>query len=596
MASETNPNFLSGADGGYVADLYARYLNDNGAVDPSWAGFFADLGDDEVSLLAELKGPSWAPPPVNGNGAHVNGAAKTKGVAALGVDELQRAVKDSIRALMLSRAYRVRGHLLATLDPLGLEKPKMNPELDPGTYGFSEADWDRPIFIDRVLGLVNPTLRQIMERLRATYCGHVGVEFMHIQEADQKAWIQERIEKVENHTEFTETGKRAILQRLTAAEGFEHFLQLKYTGTKRFGLDGAEATIPAIEQIIKRGGQLGVKDIVIGMAHRGRLNVLANVMGKPFAAIFSEFQGNPAKPEDVQGSGDVKYHLGTSSDRDFDGNVVHLSLTANPSHLEAVNPVVEGKVRAKQAQRGDIPERDQVVALLLHGDAAMAGQGLVAETLALSELRGYRTGGTIHFVINNQIGFTTSPSYSRSGPYSTDVAKAIQAPIFHVNGDDPDAVVHVSRIATEFRQKFKKDVVIDMFCYRRFGHNEGDEPAFTQPLMYKAIQAHKTTRTLYAEQLVGEGVVTAEEAQHVADDFHARLEAEFEASKAYKPNKADWLEGAWAGASEGTSSSTYCARARDRRGFPMERLGTGRRGLGAGAPKASRSTPRSCAS
>jgi 2-oxoglutarate dehydrogenase E1 component len=561
MTSETQPNLLTGVDGGYVADLYARFLHDSTSVDPSWANFFADIGDDERSLLKELEGPSWAPRPVNGdaaNGHAGNGLAVAKGSAraavkpnglqtALGVEQMQIAVRDSIRALMLIRAYRVRGHLLATLDPLGLEKPKMNPELDPSTYGFTEADWDRPIYIDQVLGLNNPTLRQILARLKATYCGHIGVEFMHIQEPDQKQWIQERIENVQNQTEFTELGKRFILQRLTAAEGFERFLQMKYTGTKRFGLDGGEATIPAIEQILKRGGQLGFKELVLGMAHRGRLNILTNLMGKPFKALFSEFQGNPAAPEDVQGSGDVKYHLGTSSDRDFDGNTIHLSLTANPSHLEAVNPVVEGKVRAKQAHRGDIPDRNEVVALLVHGDAAMAGQGLVAETLALSELRGYRTGGTIHFVINNQIGFTTSPSFSRSGPYPTDVAKMVQAPIFHVNGDDAEAVVHVCRIATEFRQRFKKDVVIDMFCYRRYGHNEGDEPAFTQPLMYKAIAHHKSVRTIYAEKLIAEGVVTEAEAKASEAEFQAYLEGEFEASKSYKPNKADWLEGAWTG-------------------------------------------------
>jgi 2-oxoglutarate dehydrogenase E1 component len=545
-------DLLSGVDGGYVADLYARFLHDRSAVDPSWNTFFSELGDDERSLLSELSGPSWAPKPANGvakaetktNGVATNGVMPT---ASLGFDQLKVAVRDSIRALMLIRAYRVRGHLLATLDPLGLEKPRMNPELDPSTYGFTDADWDRPIFIDQVLGLNNPTLRQIVDRLRATYCGQIGVEFMHIQEPEQKAWLQERIENVQNQTEFTSEGKRFILQRLTAAEGFEHFLQLKYAGTRRFGLDGGEAMIPAIEQIIKRGGQLGVKEYVLGMAHRGRLNVLTNFMGKPFKALFSEFQGNPAGPEDVQGSGDVKYHLGTSADRDFSGNIVHLSLTANPSHLEAVNPVVEGKVRAKQAHRDDIPSGNQVVALLIHGDAAMAGQGLVAETLALSELLGYRTGGTVHFVINNQIGFTTSPSFSRSGPYPTDVAKAVQAPIFHVNGDDAEAVVHVCRIASEFRQRFKKDVVVDMFCYRRFGHNEGDEPAFTQPLMYKAIGAHKSVRTIYAEKLIGEGVVTAEEAANQDKDFQTYLESEFEASKSYKPNKADWLEGAWAG-------------------------------------------------
>jgi 2-oxoglutarate dehydrogenase E1 component len=579
MTSDPHSNFLSGVDGFYVADLYARYLHDPDAIDASWAGFFSELGDDERSLITELKGPSWAPHPVE-NG-HVNGSANGVAVkdanghangaaVSLGVDEVKQAVHDSIRALMLIRSYRVRGHLLATLDPLGLEAPKVNPELDPSSYGFTEADWDRPIFIDQVLGLNTPTLRQIMDRLYATYCGHIGVEFMHIQEPDQKAWIQERMENAENKTEFSPDAKREILQRLTAAEGFEHFLQLKYTGTKRFGLDGGEATIPAIEQMIATGAKLGLKEVVLGMAHRGRLNVLTNLMGKPFAALFSEFQGNPAGPEDVQGSGDVKYHLGTSADRDFDGDpshTVHMSLTANPSHLEAVNPVVEGKVRAKQAQRDNIPDGDKVVALLIHGDAAMAGQGLVAETLALSELRGYRTGGTLHFVINNQIGFTTSPKYSRSGPYPTDVAKMVQAPIFHVNGDDIEAVLHVSRIASEFRHRFRKDVVVDMFCYRRFGHNEGDEPAFTQPLMYKAIHAHKSVRTIYAEKLIAEGVVTPEEAVKSDKDFQSYLEAEFEASKSYKPNKADWLEGVWSGL--GAATPKY---ARGETSAPIDRL------------------------
>ncbi len=291
---------------------------------------------------------------------------------------------------------------------------------------------------------------------------------------------------------------------------------------------------------------MGVREVVLGMPHRGRLNVLANVMHKPYVAIFSEFQGHASKPEDVQGSGDVKYHLGTSTDRVFDGNSVHLSLCANPSHLEAVNPVVVGKVRAKQTERGD-RERRQIMGLLLHGDAAFAGQGLVAETLCLSELKGYTTGGTIHFIVNNQIGFTTSPSFSRSSPYPSDVAKMVQAPIFHVNGDDPEAVVHVARIATEFRQEFNRDVVIDMFCYRRHGHNEADEPAFTQPIMYKAIGGHPTTRQIYAAKLVREGVIKDEEAEAQVADFTRRLEAEFDAAQTYKPNKADWFEGRWQG-------------------------------------------------
>ncbi|MGB2250406.1 MAG: 2-oxoglutarate dehydrogenase E1 component, partial [Candidatus Puniceispirillaceae bacterium] len=382
--------------------------------------------------------------------------------------------------------------------------------------------------------------------LRKTYCGTIGVEFMHIQDPAQKAWIQERIEAIGNHTDFTVKGKMAIYERLVDAEEFERYLHKKYTGTKRFGMDGAEAVIPALEQILKRGSQLDLCEAVIGMAHRGRLNVLHNVLQKPFRAIISEFLGNPANPEDAGGSGDVKYHMGASADRDFDDAGVHLSLAPNPSHLEIVDPVVVGRVRAKQQQLDD-HDRTKVLGILLHGDAAFAGQGVVAETFAFSALRGYRTGGTIHIIINNQIGFTTSPSFSRSSPYPTDVAKMVMAPIFHVNGDDPEAVVHAARIATEFRQAFGTDVVIDMFCYRRFGHNEGDEPAFTQPLMYDAIGAHPSTRDLYAQQLIDEGLLDKAAAQKVIDDRIAYLDAEFDAGTNYLPNKADWLEGRWSG-------------------------------------------------
>jgi len=568
FAPSEQSSFLFGANATFIAELYARYVKDPSSVDASWQGFFAQLGDAEREILAELQGASWArtgaavigaadpdaPPPAKGDrkGGKDAAPATAGAVAGLSAEQVRQATLDSIRALMLIRAYRVRGHLEAKLDPLGLEKREEHPELDYRTYGFTEADLDRKIFINHVLGMEVATLRQIVETVRATYCGSIGVEFMHIQDPEQKAWIQERIEGIRNQTDFTQNGKKAILQRITAAEGFEKFLQLKYTGTKRFGLEGGEVLVPAIEQVMKRGGQLGLKEIVLGMAHRGRLNVLTNVMGKPFRAVFSEFQGNSAHPEDVQGSGDVKYHLGTSSDRDFDGNVIHLSLSPNPSHLEAVNPVVCGRVRAKQCQRGSQTpptdeSRQEVMGVLLHGDAAFAGQGLVPETLLLSELKGYRTGGIIHFIINNQIGFTTAPQYSRGGPYPTEVAKSIQAPIFHVNGDDPEAVVHVSRIAIEFRQKFLKDVVVDIVCYRRQGHNEGDEPGFTQPLMYKAIRAQPTTRELYARQLVAEGVMTAEEAEGLANEFHQALEQEFEAATSYKPNKADWLEGKWQG-------------------------------------------------
>jgi 2-oxoglutarate dehydrogenase E1 component len=457
---------------------------------------------------------------------------------------VQRAVLDSIRALMIIRAYRIRGHLIADIDPLGMRDQTPHPELDPRSYGFTDADMDRPIFIDNVLGLQMASMRQIMEIVKRTYCGTFALQYMHISDPEQSSWLKERIEGYGKEIAFTREGRKAILNKLVEAEGFEKFLHVKYMGTKRFGLDGGEALIPAMEQIIKRGGALGVKEIVIGMPHRGRLSVLANVMGKPYRAIFNEFQGGSFKPEDVDGSGDVKYHLGASSDRTFDDNTVHLSLTANPSHLEAVNPVVLGKVRAKQDQLGDT-ERHQVLGILLHGDAAFAGQGVVAEGLGLSGLRGHRTGGTIHIVVNNQIGFTTAPHFSRSSPYPTDIALMVEAPIFHVNGDDPEAVVHAAKVATEFRQKFGKDVVIDIFCYRRFGHNEGDEPMFTNPMMYNRIKKHKTTLQLYTERLVQDGLIPEGEIEDMKAAFQARLNDEFEAGKEYKPNKADWLDGRW---------------------------------------------------
>ena len=435
----------------------------------------------------------------------VKAKAQVKGVE-LSAAEVQQATRDSIHALMLIRAYRARGHFHANLDPLGLEPRKNEEELDPRSYGFTDADVDRKIFLDNVLGLEFGSVREIIAILQRTYCQTLGVEFLHISDGAQKGWIQERIEGPDKEITFTREGKRAILNKLVEADGFEKFCDVKFTGTKRFGLDGGELMIPALEQIIKRGGALGVKEIVLGMAHRGRLNVLAQVMGKPHRAIFHEFKGGSTTPNDVEGSGDVKYHLGASSDREFDGNNVHLSLTANPSHLEIVNPVVLGKTRAKQDQHGATPEdRTMVMPLLISGDAAFAGQGVIAECFGLSGLRGHRTGGSVHFIINNQIGFTTYPRYSRSSPYPSDVAKMIEAPIFHVNGDDPEAVVFAAKIATEFRQKFQKPVVIDMFCYRRHGHNEGDEPAFTQPLMYKAINAHPTTLEIYGKKLVAEG-------------------------------------------------------------------------------------------
>ncbi|WP_127090938.1 2-oxoglutarate dehydrogenase E1 component [Aquabacter cavernae] len=558
-------SFLYGGNAQWIEDLYARYEADPGSVDPQWQSFFAALKEEPAQVVQNARGASWKKPnwPIHANGElvsaldgnwgeaekkvadKVKASAQSKGIE-LSATDVQQATRDSVKALMMIRAYRMRGHLHADLDPLHLTPPREAPELEPASYGFYEADLDRKIFIDHVLGMEFATVREMIDILRRTYCRSIGVEFMHISSPEEKAWIQERIEGPDKEVTFTREGKRAILNKLVEAEGFEKFLDVKYTGTKRFGLDGGESLIPALEQIIKRGGNLGVQDIVFGMAHRGRLNALTQVMGKPHRALFHEFKGGSWAPDDVEGSGDVKYHLGASSDREFDGNKVHISLTANPSHLEIVDPVVLGKARAKQDQLKD-EERVKVLPLLIHGDAAFAGQGVVAECLGLSGLKGHRTGGSLHFIINNQIGFTTNPRYSRSSPYPSDVAKMIEAPIFHVNGDDPEAVTFCAKVAIEFRQRFHKPVVIDMFCYRRFGHNEGDEPAFTQPKMYKVIRSHPSTLELYSKKLEAEGVIAPGEIDQMRAAWRDRLEGEYEAGQAYKPNKADWLDGRWAG-------------------------------------------------
>ena len=548
---------FNGANLAYLADLYARWVANPSSVEASFADLFAALGDDARAVLEDSAGASWAPrsfdvgEPEPAKPAAGKDAKAAKPAAPVGPStaDIRAATKDSLRALMMIRTYRVRGHLEAQLDPLGLQAPKAHPELDPATYGFTEADMDRPIFIDHVLGFETATPRQILQTLRRTYCGPIGVEFMHIQDPDQKSWIQRRVEGAPWATAFDAATKKKILQQLTEAEGLEVFCQKRYVGTKRFGLEGGESTIPSVQAVIETAAKAGVNEIAIGMSHRGRLNTLVNVVKKPYTQLFSEFGGNSFKPDDVQGSGDVKYHLGTSTDVEIAGHQVHLSLQPNPSHLEAVDPVVVGKVRARQDMAGDTTGRHSVMGIVLHGDAAFAGQGLVYETLEMSQLIGYRTGGTIHIVTNNQIGFTTVPVHAYSGLYCTDVAKSIQAPILHVNGDNPEAVVWCSQFAAEFRQEFSTDIVLDIVCYRRHGHNETDEPAFTQPLMYKAIRDLKTTRTKYAEQLIAEGVLTAAEAQAMWDELNGKMEAAYEASKQYKPNKADWFEGHWSGLS-----------------------------------------------
>lgn len=558
--------FLYGGNAKFIEDMAAAHARDPKSVSPEWHDFFAEMGDGAALAGQAASAPSWKradwPRPANGDLTSALGAIDATPAPALldrvaaqmpeaSAEDVRAATQDSIRAIMMIRAYRMRGHLAADLDPLGLTSFGDQPELQPETYGFSDADMDREIFIDGYLGLETATPRQMLDILKRTYCSTLGVEFMHISNPQEKAWLQERFEGPEKAVLFSPQGRIAILTKLIETEAFERFLHKRYPGTKRFGIDGGEAMVPALEQIIKRGGAMGVEDIIIGMAHRGRLNVLASVMGKPYHQIFHEFQGGSTQGGEF-GSGDVKYHLGASSDREFDGNSVHLSLTPNPSHLEAVDPVVLGKARAKQAKLrrlhgDDYASAGAVLPLLLHGDAAFAGQGVVAECFGLSGLKGHRTGGAIHFIINNQIGFTTAPKDSRSSPYPSDVALMVQAPIFHVNGDDPEAVVYAARMATEYRQLFAKDAVVDMFCYRRYGHNEGDDPSFTQPIMYSKIKDHPTTLTLYADRLVAEGVISREDIDRIRDEFDAWLDDEFNKGKDFEPSKADWLDGVWSG-------------------------------------------------
>ena len=572
---------LSGENDVYISEMYSKYILDPASVDSSWQRFFARFGTEEYqessTFEKERRGATWSPrlgqvmgsmpessfsDTFTSNDAYQFSDVKemlqymvSEGLgtgASQDSEKVRQATLDTVRALMLIRSFRMRGHLEACLDPLELTPKERFKDLDPATYGFSPKDYDRPIFINHAFGLETATLSQILDLCRKTYANHVGIEFAYVVEPAERSWLQKRVENTLNRSEFSDKGKKTILERLTEADLFESFLHKKFGTLKRFGLDGGESLVPMLEQIFKRGCVLGIEDIVIGMAHRGRLNVLANLMHKPYRQIFAEFKRGTTVHEDV-GSGDVKYHLGASADRFFGGEKVHLSLIANPSHLECVNTVVLGKVRAKQQAMKDAG-RVQSLGLLLHGDAAFIGQGVVAETFLLSELAGYRTGGTIHVAINNQIGFTTMPSESRSSPYCSDMAKTIGAPVFHVNGDDPEACLHVARLAMEYRQTFHKDVVIDMWCYRRHGHNESDEPMFTQPLMYKKIEKHPKVRDSYARRLESEGVIEKGEAERIAEHYRELLEKEFIAADTYRENEPDWMGGAWAGLSTGHGS------------------------------------------
>lgn len=536
-------SFLYGVNTPFIEALYHTYRQDPQSVSTDWRQFFQTLSLGDEGTWDD-RPPQWKK-----RVESIVAQSIAPGQSQAGT-QVTQGMLDSLRALMMIRTFRVRGHLIANLDPLGLERRIRHPEVDPATYHFGPDDYDRPIFINNVLGFEWATVREILERLRSTYCETVGVEFMHIQDPDQKAWIQERVENTKVNERVTDDQRKLILQNLIHADSFEHFLRAKFAGEKRFGLEGGESLIPALEAILRTAAQQQVSSVVFGTAHRGRLNILANILNKPLGTIFAKFHHENSSSQLGYGSGDVKYHLGFSGDRMINGHPMHLSLTSNPSHLEAINPVVLGKVRAQQTRIGD-EGHNQVIALLLHGDAAFAGQGLVAETLELSGLKGYQTGGTIHVIINNQIGFTTSPPHSRSSPYSSDIAKAIQAPIFHVNADDPEAVVWVSELAAEFRTQFAQDVVVDMICYRRYGHNEVDEPSFTQPKMYQAIAEHPPTCKIYTQKLLDMGLVTQEEIESITRQYESKLNSEHEKtiqSFANAPSeKIDWLEGVWSG-------------------------------------------------
>ena len=540
-------SFLSKSNSSFIEEMYLRFIEKDPTLSESWKDYFKSLDEDLTLVAKEIEGPTWQP---NRKEININNEEYKKEfgktVESLSLDindqNSEQSKADSIKAIALIRAYRIRGHLIANLDPLGMMERKYLHELHPADHGFKKEDYDKKIFLHSYLDKGYASINELISFLKRIYCSSIGVEYMHIADPIEKVWFRERMEQEENQLKFTDSGKKGILSKLIQAEGFEKFLALKFLATKRFGLDGAESLIPALEQIIKRGGQLKVKEVKIGMSHRGRVNVLANLLQKSYKRIFNEFVGEYASTPE-ESAGDVKYHLGASSNREFDGNSVHISLTDNPSHLEAVNPVVLGQTRAKQFFHQDV-ERKKVIPILIHGDAAFAGQGIVAECFSMSGLKGHNTGGTIHIIVNNQIGFTTSPRFARSSPYPSDLGKVVEAPILHCNGDDPEAVVYCAKIAIEFRQKFNKDVVIDMICYRRFGHNEGDEPSFTQPLMYKKIRQHPTTLNVYGNKLIKENVITQEEFDKMKKEFKNLLDEQFKTAKDYKP-KIEWYEGTW---------------------------------------------------
>jgi 2-oxoglutarate dehydrogenase E1 component len=508
---------LAGGNAAWVEDLYEQFLRDPGSVDAKWRAYFEGLKGREAGDVPH--GPIVEQVAQTARRA-VRGLAPG---AAAAVDDVYAQKQAGVHKLVT--AYRARGHLAATLDPLGLAPRQAAPDLELAFHGLSGADLDVEFSTGSLSAPARMKLRDIVALLKSTYSSSVGVEFMHISDAEQRRWLHEQLERTGGRYAFAAEVRKRILQKLTQAEGLERYLHTRYVGQKRFSLEGGDSLIPMVDEVIRRAGGQGVKEIVIGMAHRGRLNVLVNTMGKPPHQLFAEFEGRHDGPDDPAHSGDVKYHMGYSSDVATPGGPVHLALGFNPSHLEIIDPVVAGSVRARQQRRRD-EAREQVMPVLIHGDAAFAGQGVVMELFQMSQARGFGVGGTVHVVVNNQVGFTTHrPDDARSTLYCTDVAKMVAAPIFHVNGDDPEAVVFCARLALDFRNRFKRDVVIDLVCYRRHGHNEADEPAATQPVMYQVVRARKTTRELYADRLVRDGVIAADEAKALVDGYRQQLDS-----------------------------------------------------------------------
>lgn len=567
-------SFLYGASAHYIEKLYAQYENDLSAIDKQWRDYFDSLHEDKDIVLKNAQGASWQKEnwpitpsstmiaALDGDWSSVENLLEKKiqqntNSSNEGL-ETYRATQLSLKTLKLIDAYMCYGHLKADIDPLGLKNNRgCYRQLELENFGLSDQDLQKEIFIDGALGLEKATLEQILYLLNQKYCSTIGAEFMHISDPEQRNWFKERFENFNRSVEFKPERQKEIFAKLVEAEGFEQFLDAKYKGAKRFGLDGGESLIPALSELLKIASEQDVKEVVIGMAHRGRLNVLTNILGKEQRALFHEFKGGSYKPSNIAGSGDVKYHLGASKDYNYEGKKLHVSLLPNPSHLEIVDPVVLGKSRAKQdnliAQEGEsnvsdvmVSKRLAVLPVLLHGDAAFAGQGIVQEILAASGLKGYTVGGSLHIIINNQIGFTTDPECSRSTVYASDVAKMLESPILHVNGDDTEAVIFALSLSFAYRQKFKKPVIVDMYCYRRLGHNEGDEPFFTQPIMYKAIKSHNKITQIYSEKLINSKIIDKEYVDKAKANWREYLEVEFVAADDFEP-EADWLQGNWRG-------------------------------------------------